>query len=96
MLRELVVLDDLSLVVGGPVAHPDPSEVIRTLTQKTGRENAVKTGDSYWRSSVLFQVAPLIPVPGFSAANTVAAGPEFSLLTCRERTPRRSPPTGTV
>lgn len=31
VLRELIVLDDLSLVLRGPVAHPDPAEVLRAL-----------------------------------------------------------------
>lgn len=33
LLRELVVLDDFSLILGGPVAHPDPCKVFCTLTQ---------------------------------------------------------------
>lgn len=31
VLRELVVLDDLSLVLSGAVAHPDPAKVLRSL-----------------------------------------------------------------
>lgn len=39
VLRELVMLDDFSLILSGPVAHPDPSKVACALTQKRGKKN---------------------------------------------------------
>lgn len=37
VLRELVVLNDLSLVLSGPIAHPDPSKVLCALKPKMGQ-----------------------------------------------------------
>lgn len=56
VLRELVVLDDLGLVLGGPVAHPDPSKVLCTLTMKTDRISD-KKGD---QNTCHFTVVPPI------------------------------------
>lgn len=37
VLGELVVLDDFSLVLSGPITHPDPSKVLCALKQKMGQ-----------------------------------------------------------
>lgn len=42
VLRELVMLDDFSLILSGTVFYPDPSKVLCTLSHKMHRNNTIK------------------------------------------------------
>lgn len=46
------MLDDLGLVLGGPVADPDPSEVLRALIREgSSRVRESRSADLVWKCS---------------------------------------------
>lgn len=65
------MLDDLSLVLSGPVAHPDPTEVLRALRRRRRRIDDV----GMMISDVCSDVFPsdAVNLPGVSSTNTVSA-----------------------